>query len=208
MAKTLEDFYPFVTVHVVGCSYPLIDHAIRQSAIAFCQRSLAWNGTLDAETLTADDLPYRIAGEETYAVVHDILNVFVDDKRMSKSNARKLDKRGNWRAEVGIPEAYVVLSNDVIDLWRRPEESVSVIATVVYNPKQDTNSLPDILYNEYAEMIAAGARARLMAIPNKPWSDAAMAAYWDGTFQSGAEIVRSKVQSSYGAPVRVPYLDC
>lgn len=47
-----SEFYADVLPFVAGCPEPAMDRAVRDAAIEFCQRSLAWGVWLDPVTLT------------------------------------------------------------------------------------------------------------------------------------------------------------
>jgi hypothetical protein len=210
MAKSLDAFHPDVAAHLAGCPDPVMDRAILNAAIEFCQRSLAWNETQDAETITLADLPYQVGGAPAGGVVCEVVSVSVDGNAVDQKNARTLDARGDWRSETGVSEGYVMVAADTIDLWRRPAaaDTVSMIVTAAYMPTRSASSLPDFLYTQHAESIAAGALARLFILPGQPWTDAGLATGWRGMFNAAADELRAKVMRSFGGPVRVTYRSC
>lgn len=207
-SKALDAFYQDIVVHLPECPEPLMDNAIRNAAIEFCQRTLAWNEAMDAESVAATDLPYQVVGWPSGSVVCDILAMSVGGKQVDQKNARTLDQRGDWRAETGAVEGYIQTAQDAFDLWPRPAEAVSVIVTAAFAPTKTADTLPDFLYHQYAEAIAAGALARLFVIPRQPWTDPAAGSGWGGLFNGAIGETRASVMRSFGAPVRVPYRGC
>jgi len=43
MSKLWSDFYDLVVPDLPGCPFAMVDNALRESAIAFCEQSLAWS---------------------------------------------------------------------------------------------------------------------------------------------------------------------
>lgn len=64
-------------------------------------------------------------------------------------------------------------------LWITPEQttSVEILATVVTMPGPNATSIADYYWWHYGTCLSHGVRGRLMAQPNKPWSDKATAAF-------------------------------
>lgn len=61
---------------------------------------------------------------------------------------------------------------------------------------QDTGTLPETLYNNWAETIAMGAIARCMLIANQPFYDPNSARLFEHKFKAGKVLARQRVERS------------
>ncbi len=56
----------------------------------------------------------------------------------------------------------------------------------------------DFIHEQYAEVIASGAKARLMLSPKKPYTDGTLSAYHRGVFDSKCSEIAWQVAKSHG----------
>jgi hypothetical protein len=63
-------------------------------------------------------------------------------------------------------------------------------------PAQDATTLPDAIYDRYREDIEFGARAKLRALPDKPWSNAEVAMALEAEFNRRISLARNRVMRS------------
>ena len=82
-----------------------------------------------------------------------------------------------------------------------PTPSVTIIqgmaVELILKPTFDAETLPDIIYDDYADGIAIGAKSRLMLMPNKKWSNLKLGAYFKGEFEKVIADAKSKARSGY-----------
>jgi hypothetical protein len=80
-------------------------------------------------------------------------------------------------ARTGKPTHFYSESPDTLMLWPTPDTTLTQVlyAHVALTMTDATSVVPDLSASHHYEAIEHGALARLFAIPNKPWSDPAMA---------------------------------
>ena len=63
----------------------------------------------------------------------------------------------------------------------------------------DDMQIPAVMLSAYAEVIAAGVKARMMAMPGKEWSNPQMAAYYQERYRKGVADARWEKCRGQGA---------
>jgi hypothetical protein len=164
-----------------------------------------------------------IAGSALYAIdnpvgfqVLSISRLFFDGKPLVSVSENQLDLE--WRS---LNSMHCICSNMDGEGWRdyeadtptvfyqpKPNE-VRLVATpnaaltggltgrVVVYPTLSMTTIDDDIYNEFYEVIAAGALARLMAVPSQPWTSAPMVNYYRAIFDDGVSDARAKVSRGH-----------
>lgn len=100
-----------------------------------------------------------------------------------------------WRTEVGEPRLYTREDTANIKLVYVPSTAVTTGLTVKvsYTPDFNASGFDSDFYNRFADGIAAGVKARLMAMPKKPWTDPQTAVAYDVTYQK--EVMGAKLEA-------------
>lgn len=193
---TLSDFYPHILPAVRGCDSDTVDFHLRQAAIEFCRRSQAWRAELpitaiaDTETYT---IPLPADSVASMLLAFDMLDSDGNSTDrfwlVNANRGRKLQRDNRWTA-------YVFLSDDGLSLNVQPTPDTSIAQLVPYlslKPSQTATTLPDFLRDQYADAVAAGALARLLAMPKTAWRDVGDASAQQAKFLSdcGAASVRA-----------------
>ncbi len=168
----LSQFFPRLIPSVIGCSEPLAQQALIDSAIAFCDQSLAVTVNLDPVTL-----PVGMSAMEleppTGTTISQILYVWYDKKLL---NAVPYGQMTNIFREDGTPVDYTVeYIDEVVNLmvYPAPKEKVTngLVVRAALRPTRDATQVHDILYQRYSEGIIAGAISVLCNMPDQPWTD-------------------------------------
>jgi hypothetical protein len=200
-----SDFLPEISHLIAGCPEPTAINAVRNATIEFCTRTNVWQETQDAVTLTATDFPYTLEAL-TGATVVTVLDVSVEGRSIDPTTIDALDKNSyNWRANTGpMPEGYYQPNPDEVVLYPALSEAKSVVFRVSYAPTRAATGVVDHIYQIHLEAIAAGALARLMAIPMQPWSNPKMALYYSSVFNTAKNSAAMDVNKSFTrAPVMI-----
>lgn len=80
---------------------------------------------------------------------------------------------------------------------------VVINGTVSYVPSADAVGIPDVAWDEWRKAIAAGAAARLVAMPNKPWSNPDSVGYLRGLFDTAVREASNEAGPPRARPLRV-----
>jgi hypothetical protein len=177
---SLSKFLPMVLPHAPECPPAIATFNLRLAAIEFCERTLCWrhmatvNLDRDGKSLIA---PH-------YAAIHRIESaVFDDEITLEPLQYSDVDEK-TMENTAGTPPKYITQAeyNTVRILpFKEGTLSLSLFLKPVngMEMQQDDDGIvadaydvvPEFIYKMHAEQIAAGALARLLAQPGKPWSD-------------------------------------
>lgn len=161
---TLDQYIARIALVAPGCSYPLMEQALYDSAEMFCQRS---------RVLSEVNVIQVTPGQATYSLdfggstrVHDLDNVTLDGFRLDAY-------RRGADTEPGVVLWYEII-DDEITLIGTPANPGTLSIGVVLVPKTSGN-LPAAL-DRWREGIIAGALFRLLKMPGHAWSNGQAAA--------------------------------
>jgi hypothetical protein len=104
----------------------------------------------------------------------------------------------SWRT-CGTEAQYYLPDTETIGLTWRPTEAVTdgLRIKAVLQPDQTATTVPDFLFNDWANEIRDGALAEIYAIPGKEWTNLDMATYHRGLYRNGwKEALRSAESSN------------
>ena len=146
----MERFVDDILTQVPGCPKYAIKQAVLQTAIQFCNTSLIW----------------QLAGEET----------------ITSGNAElTLDTATDSQ----IADCYIFFNGLLYTDYTRSGATVTLYDAVTADtdfdtisflkPTEDASDLPDLLYNNWFDGIAAGAKSRLQMQPEKKWTSLKLA---------------------------------
>lgn len=111
----------------------------------------------------------------------------------------------NWRTDVNLPTRFYFPDDTTVGLIMPPSTNGNgnLRLWVALKPTRASTTFPSWLFERYIETIAHGAKASLMLVPKKPYSDPTLGAYHDQMFNSliGEARVRQS-RSNTRAPLR------
>lgn len=169
-------FYKDVVSQLPGAPLVMVDYALLQTAIDFCETSLILQVDADPISVRPNVADYEIATDDDQLLVAMVMEAKLDGHRLP---AIALDLRNTtiWPSQMyewGVSELDDPMS---IRILATPEEAATLTLRVALKPIQDATSLPDDLLKHHRTCIAAGAMARMMLQPGKTWSQPALGAY-------------------------------
>lgn len=172
---TYRDMLPLVVSVVRGAPIPWVETELRESALAFFQRSAAWIEDLDPVTL--------VAGETTAEL----------DLPPGAAVAVLLSAKAN-AVQVRLTRDAAGAGNSIV--FARPfPEDVEIAATAALKPAFSSQGIPDDM-REFVPAILHGAIARLKAHGGVEWSDPQGSALALGRYKD--EIARARRRSLVG----------
>lgn len=204
---------------VPSCSKAIAVNAIRNAAIEFCQKSLVWVETLDPVNIVANVDVYDLDGMPNGSVIERVLNLFYLGRKLAQRNLDEVNaKRQLAAASIaanvqGIATEYIAPSVTMyaqsspkqIILFGNPTASAigALAMDVALVPSRTSTGIDSAITDRYLDGLVSGAKARLMQIPKKPWSDANLASYHKGEFNSAVDSATIDVARGFGrAPIR------
>ena len=192
--RDIADFMPYVLPWVIGCSDPMAEQAVRSAAREFLMATRMWREVASA-TVVANEVydELSITGD---AVLYEIEAVWFTATGQLPGSGKKL-----------TPEQYAARPpGEVPALWKVTMEQPNVLTLLAPEsgrfdismwllPSPVADSLPDFMFDNHAETIAAGAKAALLSMASREWYDAATAGYQRGLFQAAKDRFGSFAQT-------------
>lgn len=167
--KAWSEFYDMLMPELPGCPQAAANHALRQSAVGFCEQSLVWESVHPEVTIAAGIAAYAFS-PPAGALVHAISHAMLDGNVLETSVPR------------GGSRGYILGGATQFTLVPEPGAPGILVMTVTLKPSAASQGIEDWLFDEYREPITHGALARLMRSPKKPYSNMDLAAYHQQQF--------------------------
>lgn len=195
-------FLPEVTIDVAGCPQPVLINAVKRAAARFIRDSKILKATLNPITLVAGTGHYALAAPEGLQLVGAA--VVTANGEALRPTSKVLSPQ--WETETGAMSHYIQEDPYAIDIVRIPDLDVAdglVVESHVTPDPAVATGVEEWLAEAYTDEIAAGAKARLMMMRGRPWSDPALAAYHEQAFVRGiGDAAVVKVTGANDAPLR------
>ena len=188
------EFIPHVQTDVQGCPRAAMIDAIRKTCIEFCQDSNYWRFEQDPMDLVKDEKDYEFEPFRN-TVVTTIRSMVTDDGRVSPTTEEELDYSDhNWRDLTDTrPTWYVPFLPAFFRLVPFPKETVVGVLKILVAlaPTRDSTEVWEDIFTHHLTTIANGAQSKLLAIPDKTWTNFELAGVRGSMYRrrlSGAKI--------------------
>lgn len=183
------DFYDHILPDVNGVTPGVVDHVLRQVAIDFCERTCILTEEADLIDVVADTATYTLvplseAGGTPPGLVepYKIKAAWYDGVPLDIAPIDALNSANEYwgSATATVATAYTQKQPDEIILYPNPSVSLSegLRVELIVRPLQTAAELEDWVANRYMECLAYGVKGRLMAQPNRPWTNPEYASYY------------------------------
>jgi hypothetical protein len=193
--KLWRDFYDLVMPDVPGCTFAAIDSALRQSAVVFCEQSLAWLTEHPGISVVGGTAEYAFTPPEG-AVVHAITFAALNGEEIAPYKGETGISAKNWRNRTSPPQ-YILSGAGSVILVPHPDAAAVLTMIVALKPSPASAGIDDVQFNEYREAIVHGALLRLMLSPKKPYTNAQLAAYHQQQFAIKTAAAGVRVAKNY-----------
>jgi hypothetical protein len=216
MAKTWEDdFGPSVAADMASCPYPTLVDAIRFAAIEFFNKTRAWVVDLDAIDVVANQQTYTLTSnvsETTVVAPRQVIWGAADDTNsrvlLPKTLSWLQDRYGDITQSSYDPSYYLADTTREVSLVPVPADAVSAglrVKAAIKPTQASTGVDTDDIYEEYLEDIVFGARARLLMMRDKDWSDYQLGVSERASFEDCIARTRKRAAQQFvRAPLRGP----
>ena len=193
----LDDFLPHLLPDLPGCPDSIVKQQLLFAVIEFCQETHAWNEIQDPiqvrERVNEIDVD-----TPTGARIVAVKDVWASSRKLRPVTMPQLfELIPNWQIAEGSEPTYYNASTDYRTMRIFPipidVNDSTLTLRVAYAPKMDATSIPDELAIKYWDALIGGAKARLMVIPGKAWTNSQMSAYNRGIFNDG--ILKAKISA-------------
>ena len=198
MSYLIEELIGRVLLESADIPDLVAHNALVDTAREFCRDALAWRETY---TLAVDPNALLVwLPLPTDASIRAVTACRWNDTVLTPTSEEQVH-RAPSRPVTGTPEVYVQASGQELKLLPRPA-SGTLIVRAVLQPTLSAQELPDRLVDDWSEALINGAKARLLMVRDKPWSNARLAAPLYQAFL--ADKARAKSMAAEGHQVGVP----
>lgn len=201
----LDTLLPYMLAEAPGVPDVTARQALLLSAIEFCVQTHAWSEILDPVDVEAGVNQYDIDVEQG-ARVATVKDVWASTYRLEPVTMDRLVAvLPDWQTiSTSTPLFYTApTDNSYINVYPTPLAAIpgALVIRVAYAPTLAATSLPDSVVNQYLEPLLSGAKHRLMVMPERQWSNQALAAFHKTQFDDGVQrakidVMHDKVQGS------------
>lgn len=203
MTKLLSAFRPRVALRILSCPDPLIDLAVLDSAIEFCERSTVLRRTLDPITTKANTQGYDIDTPDCTKLVLIHL-AWCDSRQLGAFAEEDVGLPNVFRKTIpnvpaapSRPEAFLFIEPGMVGLFPIPDNVYTVTLRASIKPTRDADCVEDELYDDWVEPIVAGALARLYLTPE--FANPALSQVYQAAFERGVHA--ASIQANRGRAV-------
>lgn len=188
------------------CPTKIIRQDIVNACREFCRRTELWNQDLTAISIVADqaEYPLTLTGADIVSGNRATIVGNADPLSPVSEEALDADERETeyWRTRTGgqaeITRFYVTSDYNIRLVYIPDFALASGLNVNVHTmPLETATSVPLFLYNEYKEVIANGAKARLKLRLDMPWTDLALGAGLYDLFEQGVFLGRQKKYTGF-----------
>ena len=166
-----EDMLNDVLPDVPGCSEELAINALRNACIELLSKSWLYTQPCDPQNTVIGQAEYDLDTFNGYRNI-GIISVYFDDFALLPAGVTMLNRSNlRWQDDIATPTNYLSSDYSTIRLYKIPDSVGVLNATVALTLAKNATGIENFVYDIYSEQIAAGAKARLMLIPSKPYSD-------------------------------------
>lgn len=163
----------------------------------FYFQSRAWRRQIGPYTVTAGDPLVAMTIDANTTVAH-VRSVWIQDPSRGRVALWPLVQRST-EAEDDYPRYYTLESPDVLRLWPTPNSTVASALWVdaALSPSLTANVLPDIAQTVHFDAILDGFLARMLMLPNKPWTNPMFAADYRRSYRRRTVEFRNMADQGY-----------
>lgn len=203
--KDLSVFLNDVMPDVPGCTVELATNAIRHSCIDFCEKSLILQRDHDPVTVVAGIVDYDFEPPTGYLVVKIMKAWYksqpLTPKAPDEINDAEVYNRLFAGANKDGKDPTTILQKDerTFSLYGIPAVTVpnGLTMRVALKPSRSATTVDDVLYEDYVEGIAAGAKYRLMVSPGKPYTNPQLAAAHMDLYRQSTNVARQRAMRGW-----------
>lgn len=151
MMREWADFFPDVLPGLApGTPEPTVMHQLRRAAQEFCTRTRSWRATLEP-----------IVTEEGRAAYHLPLPAHAALVRLERADLQGYGPLVLWRPGRGSGQYLMTPNTRSVSFGRTPARDMELVLEVTLKPSDAATGIDPDVFDQYSEVIARGALARL-----------------------------------------------
>ncbi|MND20859.1 hypothetical protein D3C76_48030 [compost metagenome] len=196
----LDIFLPRIMPYAPGCPEPTAHAAILDAARTFCERTRLWRDE-DSFEITGDTC--NVICVPDGAELFEIETASWDDSPLEPIAFADLERdHPTWRTDDGSPRFISQAGMDSIVL--APRGSTGTLRLRLFlKPSTSADELPDFLAKHYLRVIADGALAEILMIPQQPFTSPELATFYSERFAQQLDALFARnIKGQQRAPAR------
>ena len=172
--------------------------ALSDSVREFCDRSHAWQ-------IWLPDIGVG-PGEAVYELILDVGTRATALKEVRLNGARVAPVATEWRnlaatdSRLSWGNGYFQTQSDAIELVHAPAEAgiLKIRAALSLDLGSEIADIPDALISEYGEVLASGAKMRLVRQAGQPWFNPDLVIGYAGPFYLASDRAKARANTALG----------
>lgn len=184
--STFERITKYVKPRVPGAPNPLIEDAIRDSAIEFSKRTRIWRYTHTIASTVGNDQTLLVDADTD---VFEIESARFDSRSIDPISVPSLDGDSpGWRdLDADTPIYYTQIEPNTIRLVPVASTAAELKMGLLMAPSSTATTIPDWMVEKHYKAIAYGAIGELSEIPEQPFFNETLSIYYQGKFEGAIE---------------------
>ena len=151
----LDAFLPLIRGRLPGCPEAILQDAARGACIEFCKRTELLVETVSV-AVVADEPTVELTPDD--GELWEVLKLRRGATALIPLNRDEFEAQ-NYDVSTGTPLYFYLASNRLLVLGPIPDTSETLTATVTIRPSDTCTLVDDVLWYDWREPLAAGARA-------------------------------------------------
>ena len=203
--KNHTDFLDYVMPQVPGATPDMALLEVKNTIIDFCEKSFILQETLDPVTSIDGIADYDLEPPNNRRVTK-ILKAWYKGRELVPVSFDEINTPTAYNANApGAPIRREDPRNifqkgpDVFSVYPIPNETLANAMTLVValKPTRGTDTIDDVIYEDYAEIIGHGTIARMAISSTKPYYDPKLAMAREALYRAGLNVARDRALKNY-----------
>lgn len=191
----VQDWVDSITADVPEPLDSMVARQVRYALQEFFRLSEAWR---HEERLPVTDINVTLQDMHPDTYVASTRYAYFEPE--NRDERRKLTSTLAHR--IGSESQISEFSHSGNTIMLNSFEKGTLEVSVVVQPSRSIESVPDLLGDKWFDVIRRGAMARLLAMPNQPWTNGNSAAYYEEHFREGIRLAKREVRHDRSRPKR------
>jgi hypothetical protein len=170
--KTWDDILPLVIPYLQGAPDVVIKAALSRAATDFFARTHLWRQELTPINTVADRAEITLT-PPSRSVIESVLWAALDSSELVHTDDRFVSP--SVLTQRGRPQVFWVVGDTRLRLHPIPDTIYALRVSVALKPAFDNDEVDDWIFDTWADALVDGTIWYLADIPNKHWSDPALA---------------------------------
>lgn len=198
-------FSPYVLPFAEECPDATMLHHVRQAAIEFFRKTGVWVGALQPLDGDGTTVGFPAQGPAD-AKVSRLLSVMVRRAGHGPERINVMSEAGAADQIDGgslTPVAWMGADRGLLYVHPAQQLGATITAEASFKPSEQSASIPDAMFEHYAQDIALGALATLLGVPGQPWTNERAASEKAAAFRSRTTITPRAARGGFARSARV-----